>query len=92
MQKRDGDFYLAVWDDTAMFDPEAETPEIVRASQTLTLKFDEPVTAVSRALPNESAEWEPLALTGATLSLELEVGSNVTLLRISTPQKPPTAE
>lgn len=85
MQKRDGDFYLAVWDGAAMFDPEAETPEIVRASQTVTLKFDEPVTAVSRALPNESAEWEPLTLTGADLSLK--VGSEVTLLRI-TARKP----
>ena len=85
MQKRDGDFYLAVWDNAPMFDPEAATSEIVRASQTVTLKFGEPITAVSRALPGESAEWEPLTLTGTDLSLG--IGSEVTLLRI-TARKP----
>lgn len=80
LQKRSGDFYLALWDGAAMFDPEGEA-EIVSAAQTVTLTFGEPVTALSRALPNESAEWEPLTQTGS--SVELTLGSEVTLLRIT---------
>ena len=81
LQKRDGDFYLAVWDNAAMFDPEVENPEIVRASQTVTLEFGQPVTAVSRVLPGDGVTWERLPLEGS--ALELTVGSDVTLLRIT---------
>lgn len=80
LQKRNGDFYLAVWDGAAMFDPGAD-PEIVSAQQTVTLEFDEPVGALSRASPNRSAHWEPLTQTGS--SVELVIGSEVTLLRIT---------
>ena len=81
LQKRDGDFYLAVWNSAAMFDPEAEDPKIVSTVQTVTLEFGEPVTAVSRVLPNEGVTWERLPLEGS--ALELAVGSDVTLLRIT---------
>ena len=76
LQKRDGNFYLAVWDNAAMFDPEAD-PEIVGAEQTVTLSFGEPVTAVSRVLPNGGVTWEHLSLTGSTLELERRFQSHL---------------
>ena len=84
LQKRNGDFYLAVWDGAAIFDPGAD-PETVSA-QTVTLSFSEPVGAIGRALPNRSARWEPLTQTGS--SVELAIGPEITLLQITPSPQP----
>ncbi len=81
LQKADGTFYLALWRDGSVWDPETRE-EIQPGSAPITVGFGQPIAKVSEFQPNQSREalgTLPISDTGAT---EVRVGTRVVILEL----------
>jgi hypothetical protein len=81
LQKRDGSFYLALWRDADVWDPESQTP-LAAPSGNVTVDFGRLVTSAEAYVPNVSAA--PLAsLPIAGSAVNVEVGAQAVVVKVT---------
>jgi hypothetical protein len=79
LQKRDGRFYLALWRETSVWDPNRREPLPADVAP-LQVSFANPPDRLSLVRPNTSTARQPLPPSAATTSLQ--IGPRVALLEI----------
>lgn len=70
LQKRDGRFYLAVWQEVPSYDS-ARRSDIAVKPQTITLQLNEQVRGASLYVPSRSTASTPLKITASRLTLDV---------------------
>jgi hypothetical protein len=88
LQKRDGDFFLALWREVQSFDT-ATKQDIVVHDVPVTLTLNTPTLLAQTYLPNESAL--PTGLYPAPSQLNLGVGDEMLLVRVTAVPEPATS-
>lgn len=79
LQKRDGTFWLAVWQEVLSYDPSTRS-DLVIAPLSLTLTTAIPLVRATSYLPNDSVD--PTGLADATHTLNLSVDDRVLLVAL----------
>jgi hypothetical protein len=88
LEKRDGSFYLALWNDDSVWDPEASRSQ--RPKQDLVqLKFAAPAQSVEVYRPSRSER--PLERRSSARSLEVSIGADVAVVRVVPGDRPAPA-
>lgn len=79
LQKRGGDFYLALWVETSSFDTKSQKDINVPARR-LTVQIDQPITQATAYSPNVSVA--PVGTWNSPTRIQVDVSDNVLFLHI----------
>jgi hypothetical protein len=83
LQKRNGTFWLALWQDVSVFDKSTNT-DLTNPDLPVTLNFASPINGATTYLPDGSAS--PVGTFGPGSQLNLNVPDQVLLVQISIPE------
>ena len=86
LEKSDGTFYLALWQDVSVFDTDANV-DLSNPDLPISITFNSPIAGLTTYLPDASTN--PTAVYGALSQINLNVPDQVMLLQI-TPTPEPT--
>jgi hypothetical protein len=83
LQKHDGTFWLALWQDVSVFNKATNT-DVINPDVPVTLNFAAPIAGAATYLPDGSVN--PTGTFGPTSQLNLSVPDQVLLVSISVPE------
>jgi hypothetical protein len=90
LQKRDGSYYLALWQATSVWDPINKVP-LNPGSTPISIKFNQPVSGVQLYAPNISSAPQS-SIVNPSGALSYDIGPQVQILRITPGEASPGPE